>query len=289
MVIDRLVFSTPNVSVGAFRCPVHYPSFRNTGPTEHNLVAFPRTGVWIRHAGSRAFAADPRMVTIYNAGQEYTREPIHPDGDRSDWFGLSDDFARDVAGAADRRRAGRFAAPVPFRVCGVRLDALRPAARPVRPAGGWDVRRVRGRGGGPDHRDPGAAARGQRALHDAGQQRASGPRRPRAGRAGPQCDGCDEPGRARGAGRSLPVASLPRVPRGDGHVAARLPARPAAPPRTRAAGEPGSRSLAPGPRARLLQSQPLQRGHARPAGAATPSADFRSSRSADSTHAPVRA
>lgn len=103
MVIDRTVFSTPNVSVGAFRCPVHYPSFRDTGPTEHNLVAFPRTGVWIRHAGSRAFAADPRVVTIYNAGQEYTREPMHPDGDRSDWFGLADDLAREVALAADRR------------------------------------------------------------------------------------------------------------------------------------------------------------------------------------------
>jgi AraC-like DNA-binding protein len=107
MQIDRTVFSTDHVTVGAFRCPLHYPNFRDTGPTERHLVVFPRSGVWIRHAGSRAFAADPRVVTIYNAGQEYTRAPIHPDGDRSDWFALSPDLARDVAGV-DSDRPFRF-------------------------------------------------------------------------------------------------------------------------------------------------------------------------------------
>lgn len=100
-VIDRLIFNTPNVSVGAFRCPIGHPSFRDSGPTQHHIVVFPRTGVWIRHAGSRSFAADPRVVTIYNMGQEYTREPIHPEGDRCDWFGLGPDLAREVARAAD--------------------------------------------------------------------------------------------------------------------------------------------------------------------------------------------
>lgn len=103
MEIDRVIFNSATVSIGAFRCPVHHPSFHNSGPAQHHIVVFPRTGVWIRHAGSRAFAADPGVVSIYNAGQEYTREPIHPEGDRCDWFGLSDEIARDVAGAADRR------------------------------------------------------------------------------------------------------------------------------------------------------------------------------------------
>jgi len=107
MQIDRTVFTTGHVTVGAFRCPINYPSFRDTGPTERHLVVFPRSGVWIRHAGSRAFAADPRVVTIYNAGQEYTREPMHPDGDRSDWFALSSELARDVAGV-DSDRPFRF-------------------------------------------------------------------------------------------------------------------------------------------------------------------------------------
>ena len=97
MLIDQPVFETDHVTVGVFRCPTTHPDFRDTGPTERHLVVFPRTGVWIRHAGSRAFVADSRVVTIYNAGQVYTREPMHPEGDRSDWFGLSPDMAREVA------------------------------------------------------------------------------------------------------------------------------------------------------------------------------------------------
>ena len=97
MLIDRAVFETEHVTVGVFRCPTTHPDFRDTGPTERHLVVFPRTGVWIRHAGSRAFIADSRVVTIYNAGQVYTREPMHPEGDRSDWFGLSPAMAREVA------------------------------------------------------------------------------------------------------------------------------------------------------------------------------------------------
>ena len=60
MLIDRPVYFTDHVTVGMFRCPTNYPGFRDTGPTERHLIVFPRTGVWIRHAGSRAFVADSR-------------------------------------------------------------------------------------------------------------------------------------------------------------------------------------------------------------------------------------
>lgn len=86
---DRILFETPNIRVGAFRCPTGAASFRNTGPTEGHIVVFPRTSVWIRHAGSRTFLADQRVATIYNQGQEYTRTEVAPDGDRSDWYGVS--------------------------------------------------------------------------------------------------------------------------------------------------------------------------------------------------------
>jgi len=119
--IDHLVFTTPGISVGAFRCPVGHPSFRDSGPTRHHLVVFPRTGVWIRHAGSRAFAADPRVVTIYNAGQEYTREPMHPEGDRCDWFGLGPDLARQVVRTADP--GGNADSARPFRFEYAEADA----------------------------------------------------------------------------------------------------------------------------------------------------------------------
>ena len=104
--LDTIVFETPAVRVGAFRCPVDHQRFRNTGPTESHLVVFPRTSVWIRHAGSRAFVADPGIVTIYNKGQEYSRTALSREGDRSDWFGVAPEIAAAIAeqfdpGAAD--------------------------------------------------------------------------------------------------------------------------------------------------------------------------------------------
>ena len=103
--IDRLVFETPTVRVGAFRCPVGHNRFGNTGPTEGHIVVFPRSSVWIRHAGSRAFVADPGIVTIYNKGQEYTRAALSREGDRSDWFGVTPEIALGLAGQFNPRAA----------------------------------------------------------------------------------------------------------------------------------------------------------------------------------------
>jgi len=103
--LDRIVFQAETAQVGAFACPTRDPRFRDSGPIERHLVVFPRTGVWIRHAGSRAFVADPHVITIYNQGQEYTRAPVSEEGDRCDWFGVSPETAREIAGAYDPRAA----------------------------------------------------------------------------------------------------------------------------------------------------------------------------------------
>ena len=102
---DQRVFQAPSTAIGAFRCPVGYSSFRDTGPTERCIVVFPRTAVWIRHEGSRAFLADPTVATIYNSAQRYERFPHSPDGDRCDWFAVSDDVAREIVGSFDKRAA----------------------------------------------------------------------------------------------------------------------------------------------------------------------------------------
>lgn len=95
--LDRILFVTPSVRVGAFRCAVDDPRFRDSGPIQNHLVAFPRTGVWIRQAGSRRVVADARVVTIYNAGREYHRDPICPDGDRCDWYAVAPEQAFAIA------------------------------------------------------------------------------------------------------------------------------------------------------------------------------------------------
>jgi AraC family transcriptional regulator len=92
--VDRVVFSTESVTVGAFRCAVSHPSFRNSGPIRDDCFVFPRTTVAIQHHHARAFLADPTVITLYNRRQEYERRAVSVDGDRCDWFAVSPDLLR---------------------------------------------------------------------------------------------------------------------------------------------------------------------------------------------------
>lgn len=99
--VDTVLFDGPATAIGAFRCPVGHPAFSDSGPTQHCIVVFPRTSVWIRHEGSQPFVADPNVATIYNRAQRYSRAPLSPAGDRCDWFGVSDSLAREIAATFD--------------------------------------------------------------------------------------------------------------------------------------------------------------------------------------------
>jgi AraC family transcriptional regulator len=106
---DRIVFSTESVTIGAFRCAVDHPAFRDSGPIRQDCFVFPRTAVVIEHSGARPFVADPTVVTLYNRHQQYERRAVSPDGDRCDWFAISNDLLRgallhrDSAAAGDER------------------------------------------------------------------------------------------------------------------------------------------------------------------------------------------
>ena len=94
--IDRVVFESDLVRIGAFRCHPEHPSFQDTGPAENYCFVFPRTAVEIQHEHEPAFVANPNVVTFYNAGQVYWRNPIGPQGDRCDWFGAEPGLVRDA-------------------------------------------------------------------------------------------------------------------------------------------------------------------------------------------------
>jgi len=93
---DRVVFATGDVVAGEFRCPTSYPGFVNAGRIHHYIVAFPRSSVWIEREHAPRFVADPGFATIYNPGDPYARYPIAPEGDHSDWLGISEQLARDI-------------------------------------------------------------------------------------------------------------------------------------------------------------------------------------------------
>ena len=99
--VDHVLARSEHATIGSFRCPAHHPQFRDSGPISQCVVVFPRTSVWIRHEGSTRFLADPTTVTVYNRAQLYERFPATGEGDHCDWFGVTDDVARDVVSAFD--------------------------------------------------------------------------------------------------------------------------------------------------------------------------------------------
>ena len=60
--IDVVVFASPLVRVGRWRCPADHPHFLDSGPSSDALFAFPREGVWIEHEGRAPFVADVHFV-----------------------------------------------------------------------------------------------------------------------------------------------------------------------------------------------------------------------------------
>jgi AraC-like DNA-binding protein len=105
--VDRILFHTPSVTVGAFRCSPTHPLFSDSGPIEQHCFVFPRTAVVIEPDGARPFVADPTIVTLYNKDQGYRRKRVSPDGDRCDWFGVEDGVLRDALAVHDRGAAER--------------------------------------------------------------------------------------------------------------------------------------------------------------------------------------
>lgn len=47
--VDTILFESPVLRVGRWRCPVDHPAFRNSGPTAEAFFVFPREPVWIAH------------------------------------------------------------------------------------------------------------------------------------------------------------------------------------------------------------------------------------------------
>jgi AraC-like DNA-binding protein len=119
--LDAIVFTSPSVHIGAFRCPVGHESFADSGPIRNHCFVFPRTAVVIRHKDQRPFPSDPTIATLYNKGQEYRREPLSPEGDLCDWYAVTADVLRDALAGRDPRAADDERRPIRFPFA--RIDA----------------------------------------------------------------------------------------------------------------------------------------------------------------------
>jgi AraC family transcriptional regulator len=112
--IDVVLFASPLVRVGRWRCPADHPHFLDSGPSSDALFAFPREGVWIEHEGRAPFVADANTVTYYNKGQSYRRRQLSARGDHCEWFAVAPEAIADSLSAHEPAAADRLQAPFPF-------------------------------------------------------------------------------------------------------------------------------------------------------------------------------
>ena len=85
--VERILFDSPLVRIGSFRCPTSDPLFVDSGPIVNPIFVFPRTGVWIEHEGREPFVVDPlvwsdrcqraRRVEHAESRESVARAPAH--------------------------------------------------------------------------------------------------------------------------------------------------------------------------------------------------------------------
>ncbi len=112
--IDVVVFATPLVRVGRWRCPADHPDFVDSGPSSDALFVFPRDSVWIEHDGRPPFVADANTVTYYNKGQCYRRRQLSARGDHCDWFAVAPEAIAETLSAHEPAVIDRPHVPFPF-------------------------------------------------------------------------------------------------------------------------------------------------------------------------------
>lgn len=109
-----MVFQSPLVRVGRWRCPAEHPIFVDSGPISDPLFAFPRESVWIQHEGREPFVADPNTVTYYNSGQVYSRQKLSHRGDLCEWFTVAPEAMTETIAAHEPDAIERPERPFTF-------------------------------------------------------------------------------------------------------------------------------------------------------------------------------
>lgn len=112
--LDVVVFESPLVRIGRWRCPADHPIFADSGPIPDELFVFPRESVWIEHEGRAPFVADANTVTYCNKGQIYRRRKLSVRGDQCEWFAVAPDAIAETLSAHEPAAIDRRESPFPF-------------------------------------------------------------------------------------------------------------------------------------------------------------------------------
>jgi AraC-like DNA-binding protein len=106
------LFASEVVSVGYVRCAVDHPAFTRRALVSGHRLVFPRYGVWIQVGRTARYVSDASVVEYYNDGDQFSRVPLDPRGDRTEWYGVAEPILRDIVRRYDPAAAD---GPQPFR------------------------------------------------------------------------------------------------------------------------------------------------------------------------------
>lgn len=114
MASHRTLFSSDVVSLGEERCAIEDPAFVVPARVSGFRVVFPRHGVWITTSRARRYRSDATVVEFHNDGDHFSRAPLDPRGDRTDWFAVSEPVLRDLVKRHDPQALdGRYLLRLP--------------------------------------------------------------------------------------------------------------------------------------------------------------------------------
>jgi AraC-like DNA-binding protein len=111
-VTERELFKSDAVAIGCDRCRVDDPMFARPAVVRGFRVVFPCQSLWIRTRRARPYVSDPGIVEFYNDGDEFSRQPLDPRGDRTYWHQIDEADLREVLRPYDPAAAESSA---PFR------------------------------------------------------------------------------------------------------------------------------------------------------------------------------
>jgi AraC family transcriptional regulator len=104
--VERLLFCSDVVAIGAFRCPSTHRLYKESEPMSGHTLVFPRTSTTIVYEGIGSVTGSPPTILFYNYGQAYTRRKID-DIDSCDWYMIAPDVAGEIVSRYDAAASDR--------------------------------------------------------------------------------------------------------------------------------------------------------------------------------------
>ncbi len=90
---EKVLFERHGIRAGVLRCSPRHDRFRDLGPAENYVVAFPTSAIGLTRPDGTRFVGAPGTAVMINRGERVLRDEVDPTGDRCCWIGLDESVA----------------------------------------------------------------------------------------------------------------------------------------------------------------------------------------------------